>query len=106
YITNPPTDCSDPIIYWSAKLDKQDVKSKKKVVMLMGALARMALDFLSAPGMSLHVYVFSHGGLVINKWCHNLLAESTRANVILNSWGKVDGLIPKKILVKRFNEKA
>ncbi len=50
--------------------------------------------------------VFSHGGLVINKQRHNLLAESTRANVILNSWGKVDGLIPKKILVKRFNKKA
>ncbi|PBK81605.1 hypothetical protein ARMGADRAFT_857341, partial [Armillaria gallica] len=71
------------------------------------ALARMALDFLSAPAASTDVeQVFSHGGLVINKWCHNLSAESTCANVILNSWDKVDGLIPKKILVKRFNEKA
>ncbi len=50
--------------------------------------------------------VFSHGGLVINKQRHNLSAESTHENVILNSWGKVDGLILKKILVKRFNEKA
>lgn len=56
YITDSPTDCGDPIIHWSAKLDKQDMKSKKKVVMLIGALTRMALDFLSAPGMSLHVY--------------------------------------------------
>ncbi len=50
--------------------------------------------------------VFSHGGLVINKQRHNLSAESTHENVILNSWGKVDGLILKKILVKRFNKKA
>ncbi|PBK59244.1 hypothetical protein ARMSODRAFT_849193, partial [Armillaria solidipes] len=52
----------------------------------IGALVRMALDFLSVPGMSLHVYIFSHGGLVVNKQHHNLLAESTHANVILNSW--------------------
>ncbi|SJL14102.1 uncharacterized protein ARMOST_17557 [Armillaria ostoyae] len=107
YITDPPTDCGDPIIHWSAKLDKRDVKSKKKVVTPTGALARMALDFLSAPAASMDVErVFSHGGLMVNKRRHNLSAESTRANVILNSWGKIDGLIPKKILVKKFNEKA
>ncbi|KAK0451967.1 uncharacterized protein EV420DRAFT_1645902 [Desarmillaria tabescens] len=99
YINDPATDCGDPIIHWSAKLDKRDAKSKKKVVTLMGALTRMALDFLSAS-------VFSHGGLVLNKRRHKLSAESTRANVILNSWGKVEGLIPKKVLVKKFNEKA
>ncbi|KAK0433216.1 uncharacterized protein EV420DRAFT_1234592, partial [Desarmillaria tabescens] len=69
-------------------------------------LARMALDFLSAPATLTDVeQVFSYSGLVVNKHHHNLSLESTRANVILNSWGKVEGLIPKKILVKKFNKK-
>ncbi|KAK0442737.1 uncharacterized protein EV420DRAFT_1278307, partial [Desarmillaria tabescens] len=107
YINDPVTDCGDPIIHWSAKLDKRDAKSKKKVVTPMGALARMALGFLSAPAASTDVeQVFSHGRLVLNKRRHKLSVESTRANIILNSWGKVEDLIPKKVLVKKFNEKA
>ncbi len=32
--------------------------------------------------------------------------ESTWANVVLNSWSKIDGLISRKELIKCFNEKA
>ncbi len=50
--------------------------------------------------------VFSHGGLIVSKRRHNLSAESTCANVVLNSWSKIDGLIPRKELIKRFNDKS
>lgn len=50
--------------------------------------------------------VFSHGGLVVNKHHHNLSPESTHANVILNSWSKLDGIVPRRDLIKLFNEKS
>ncbi len=50
--------------------------------------------------------VFSHGSLVVSKHHHNLSAESIQANVVLNSWSKIDELIPWKELIKQFNEKA
>ncbi len=49
--------------------------------------------------------VFSHGGLIVSKHWHNLSPESTCANVILNSWSKIDGIVPWKELMKQFNEK-
>ncbi len=50
-------------------------------------------------------HVFLHGGLIISKCCHNLSPESTHANVILNSWSKIDGIVPQRELMKCFNEK-
>ncbi len=44
--------------------------------------------------------------MVVSKRRHNLSAESTHANVVLNSWSKIDGVIPQKELMKRFNEKS
>ncbi len=123
YIRAPQFDCGDPISHWTAKLDKRSPRMKTKTVTPERALARMALDFLSAPGKlsALFVvpkliilsaastdveHVFSHGGLIVSKRRHNLSPESTRANVILNSWSKIDGIVPRKELMKRFNEKS
>ncbi len=50
YIRAPQFDCGDPISYWTAKLDKRSPKMKAKTVTPEGALAQMALNFLSAPG--------------------------------------------------------
>ncbi len=50
YIWAPQFDCGDSISHWTAKLDKCSPKMKVKTVMPEGALAWMALDFLSAPG--------------------------------------------------------
>ncbi|PBK81822.1 hypothetical protein ARMGADRAFT_947673, partial [Armillaria gallica] len=95
YIRAPQFDCGDPISHWTAKLDKHSSKMKAKPVTPEGALARMALDFLSAPVASTNVeHMFLHGGLVVSKRCHNLSPESTHANVILNSWSKIDGIVP------------
>ncbi len=51
YIRSSSFDCGDPIAHWTAKLNKRPSKSKKRIITSSGALARMALDFLSAPGM-------------------------------------------------------
>ncbi|PBK83817.1 hypothetical protein ARMGADRAFT_944537, partial [Armillaria gallica] len=96
----------DPISHWTAKLDQCSPKSKTKKVTPEGALARMALDFLSAPAASMDMEcVFSHGGLVVSKHCHNLSAESMHANVILNSWSKLC-IVPRGCLIKVFNDKS
>ncbi len=50
--------------------------------------------------------VFSHGGLIVSKSHHNLSAESMCANVVLNSWSKIDGIIPWKEFIQWFNDKS
>ncbi|SJL18671.1 uncharacterized protein ARMOST_22268 [Armillaria ostoyae] len=106
YIQAPQFDCGNPISHWTAKLDQCSPKSKTKKVTPEGALTRMALDFLLAPAASTDVErVFSHGGLVVSKHHHNLSAESTRANVVLNSWSKL-GIVPRSRLIKVFNDKS
>lgn len=84
YIRAPQFDCGDPISHWMVKLDKCSPRMKAKTVMPEGALAQMALDFLSAPGRLLALFVvpmliilsvastdvervFSHGGLIVSK---------------------------------------
>ena len=43
WVSSPPIHCSDPIVYWTAELNSPNAKYKE--------LARMALDYLSIPGM-------------------------------------------------------
>ncbi|PBK67359.1 hypothetical protein ARMSODRAFT_889408, partial [Armillaria solidipes] len=106
YIQAPQFDCGDLISHWTAKLNQHSPKSKTKKVTPEGALAQMALDFLSALAASTDVEcVFSHGGLIVSKHCHNLSAESTHANVVLNSWSKL-GIVPRGRLIKVFNDKS
>lgn len=50
-------------------------------------------------------HVFSHGGLIVSKKCHNLSPQSTHANVLLNLWSKIDGIVPRKELIKTLGEK-
>ncbi len=123
YIQAPQFDCGNPISHWTAKLDQHSPKSKTKKVMPEGALTQMALDFLLAPGKLVTIlpsfsvlisksaaastdveHVFSHDSLVVSKH-HNLSAESTCANIVLNSWSKL-GIVPRSRLIKVFNDKS
>ncbi|KAK0430083.1 uncharacterized protein EV420DRAFT_1657773 [Desarmillaria tabescens] len=66
----------------------------------------MALDFLSAPTTSTDVeQLFSHGGLNVTKHRHNLSAESTIDQTVLNSWFKHPGLVPQDLVSAYFNDK-
>ncbi|SJL18951.1 uncharacterized protein ARMOST_22554 [Armillaria ostoyae] len=67
----------------------------------------MALDFLSAPATSTDVeHLFSHGGLNMTKHRHNLSAESTIDQTVLNSWTKCSGLLPEDEIMQFFNDKS
>ena len=71
------------------------------------ALARMALDFLSAPASSTDIErAFSRGGLTVSKRRHSLSDESTRAATVLSSWATVKGLIPEDEIVSVFRDKV
>ncbi|PBK66622.1 hypothetical protein ARMSODRAFT_851058, partial [Armillaria solidipes] len=72
-----------------------------------GALAQMALDFLSAPTTSTDVEcLFSHGGLNVTKCHHNLSAKSTIDQTVLNSWLARPGLVPQDDIAAYFNDKS
>lgn len=111
-------DCKDPVMWWSSQLDS-------KVSMVDPALARMAIDLLSAPGMfyfdfGLGIGItirllgfssemeqgFSRGGLMVSPHCQNLKGASVRMGTVLFSWHEIPGLIPERDLVKLFNEKS
>jgi hypothetical protein len=86
-------------------------------------LARMALDFLSAPGMHLLQFkfmltdtapatstdverAFSRGGRTVSKTRHALSDESVRSATVLGSWCTLSGAIPSKELATMFNKKS
>ncbi len=50
--------------------------------------------------------LFSHGGLILTKRHHNLSAESTIAQMVLNSWIKYPGLVDDDELTEFFNNKS
>lgn len=116
WMTSGVIDCKDPVVWWSNQLDS-------KASTVHPALARMAIDLLSTPGMFLILgsfFVtnyflgalaemergFSWGGLMVSPRRHNLKGASVRAGTVLSSWREIPGLLPEKELVKLFNDKS
>ncbi|PBL03910.1 hypothetical protein ARMGADRAFT_904602, partial [Armillaria gallica] len=85
YLSTPPLeDINDPLHYWMNQLDKSDESGSVIWTTPQGALAQMALDFLSTPATSTNVeHLFSHDGLNVTKCRHNLSAESTIDQTVL-----------------------
>ncbi|KAK7678734.1 hypothetical protein QCA50_018316 [Cerrena zonata] len=84
----------DPINYWSSQLSLGD------------PLARMALDFLSAPAASTDVErAFSRGGLTVSKRRHALSDQSTRCATVFGSWARVPGMIDESEIVSAMKER-
>ncbi|SJL16303.1 uncharacterized protein ARMOST_19823 [Armillaria ostoyae] len=108
YLCDPVIeDLDNPLHYWTSLLDPCDQSGKVVTIMLKGALAQMALDFLSTPAMSTNVErLFSHGRLNVTKQHHNLSVESTIAQTVLNSWIKYPGLVNDDELTEFFNNKS
>lgn len=104
----------DPIAYWAGMQAAGH------------PLATMALDFLSIPGEYISCIVqcmskliqyilatstdversFSRGGLTISKLRHSLSDESARAATVLGSWSRLEGAIPKDVILQRFKDKS
>ena len=49
---------------------------------------------------------FSRGGLMATKLRHNLSDKSTRATAVVHSWSNIEGLIPKRDIIKLFQDKS
>ncbi|EKM57144.1 uncharacterized protein PHACADRAFT_64752, partial [Phanerochaete carnosa HHB-10118-sp] len=75
YLSSPPLPkVGDPIMYWQSQLTGGD------------PLARMGLDFLSAPASFVDVErAFSQSGLTVSKQRHALSDESVRASTVFGS---------------------
>lgn len=61
------------------------------------------------PGLATSTNVeclFLHGGLNVTKCRHNLSAESTIDQTVLNSWLAHPGLIPQDDIAAYFNDKS
>lgn len=104
FINGSPTD-DDPIAYWGARIASPDSDS----ITLTQALARMALDFFSAPATSTDVErLFSNAGLVVAKRRYNLTAEHIRTSTVLANWISV-GIVPtdkiSSLLKKKMGKK-
>ena len=60
-------------------------------------LARMALDFLSAPATSVDVErLFSFSGKTISKLRNRMSADTSTATVLVGSWARVPDLLAKE----------
>jgi hypothetical protein len=82
------TTVTDPLEFWA----KMEVGGHP--------LARMALDFMSAPAASTDVeHAFSHGGLTVSKMRHSLSDQSVRMATVLGSWSQLSELVPRDELV-------
>lgn len=101
----------DPIKYWFEKNGDP--------------FARMALDFMSAPGtwLSNDMYsakltclstatsvdverAFSQGSLTVLKHRHSLSDKSTRAAIILSSWTQVEGVVIQSDVLEVLDQKS
>lgn len=94
------SDIDDPLTHWNGVYTATKNLEKR-------ALARMALDFLSAPAASTDVErAFSRGGLTVSKRRHSLNDESTQAATVLSSWAMVGGIIPEGKILEVFRDKS
>ncbi len=99
----------DPLKYWYEKTGDR--------------FARMALDFMSAPGklnLSSSAIIliqssatsvdveraFSRGSLTVSKHRHSLSDQSTRAAIILSSWVQVPGVVVEMDVIEVLEEKC
>ena len=106
------THVSDGLSWWTAMIQTKH------------PLARMALDFLSAPGIISYLSsnngsnngsilatstdverAFSSGGLTVSKMRHSLSDESTRAATVLGSWCNFPQAIPRDDIIAAFRDK-
>jgi hypothetical protein len=70
-------------------------------------LARMAIDYLSAPASSVEVErAFSRGALTVTHRRHALSDQSARNSIVLGAWLKDTNFIPKDELVEFFQKKT
>ena len=70
-------------------------------------LARMAIDYLSAPASSVDVEcAFSRGAFTVTHRRHTLSDQSTRNSIVVGAWLKDTKLIPKEELIKFFQKKT
>jgi hypothetical protein len=87
---------TDPFQYWEATLVHQPGNR----------LARMAIDYLSAPATAVDVErAFSRGALTVTHRRHTLSDTSTRNSIVLGAWLKDTNLVPKDELVEHFRRK-
>ncbi|KAL1945891.1 hypothetical protein VTO73DRAFT_1893 [Trametes versicolor] len=96
YLEEPPAETvTDPLKYWDLVLKSSSESSGEH------ALARMAIDFLSAPATSTDAErAFSRGRLTVSRLRHSLADESVRANTVLGSWARIADLLPEADLVE------
>ena len=87
----------DPIQYWQGAL----------VARPDSRLAKMALDYLSAPASSVDVErAFSRGALTVTHRRHCLSDTSTRNSIVLGGWLKDTDLVPRQKLIEFFRKKS
>ncbi|THH16802.1 hypothetical protein EUX98_g9241 [Antrodiella citrinella] len=102
YLAGPTVpNCMDPLLWWTSLLGGRNGKEN--------ALARMALDFLSAPATLTDVErAFSSGSLTVSKRRYALTDASVRAATVISSWAATPGtsLIPEADIVKVFKAKS
>ncbi|EIW52838.1 uncharacterized protein TRAVEDRAFT_87097, partial [Trametes versicolor FP-101664 SS1] len=92
----PDSTVDDPLKYWNTRLESTRDKSSPEA-----ALARMALDFLSAPATSTDAErSFSCGHLTVSRLRHSLADESVRTSTILGSWALLPDVLAEDELVE------
>ena len=70
-------------------------------------LARMAIDYLSAPASSVDAErAFSRGALTVTHRRHALSDTSTRNSIVLGAWLGATNIIPTDELIRHFQNKA
>ena len=88
-------------------------------------LHRMAMNFLSIPGVFFKYYAiltavwlfcvatstdveraFSRGGLTVSKMRHSLSDKSTQAAAVIGSWCDFPGAIPREEIMEAFKDKS
>ena len=70
-------------------------------------LARMAIDYLSAPALSVDAErAFSRGALTVTHRRHALSDTSTRNSIVLGAWLGATNIIPTDELIRHFQNKA
>jgi len=88
---------ADPLQYWVGVL----------VGRPESRLARMAIDYLSAPASSVEAErAFSRGALTVTHRRHVLSDKSTRNSIVLGAWLKDTSLVPRDDLIDFFGGKS
>ncbi|EIW52247.1 uncharacterized protein TRAVEDRAFT_136039, partial [Trametes versicolor FP-101664 SS1] len=97
YLEAPPlSSVEDPLQYWNLMLNTSN-----------SALARMAIDFLTAQATSTDSErSFSRGRLTVSRLRHSLSDESVRTGTVLGSWSDIPELVPEAEVVSLLTEKS